>query len=533
MSERGTAVEGRIDWQRILLILFTTTLVGGICGIFVINELDRQHDGAHLASYTEMALERALEISSAADQMLAEMNAGNAPACGDRDLEMLRSIVLESRFMSDVGRISGNQVICTGVRGRLRAPWGLPAPDRVDRAGTRFWSEGMPLPLQVLPTGLVARGNAIVFIAPHAYFDVDHPDAGISAAAVSANGDYIYHRFAGEQRPAPEMPGRPAWPEVSGARQASRCEPDQDLCVVSHLRERGLLNTEPDRAAMAAAMGGGLFFGVMLLLSYLFGFLSDEKLPARLLRALKREALEVHYQPIVRLADGRCIGVEALARWTDSSLGRVSPDIFIGALEESGDIQLLTRFVFRRALRQLGPLLRKEPGFYVSINVTGKDIANPGFIDFAIRQMARERVLPAQVALELTERTTEAQDCLLAGMNRLRELGLKIYVDDFGTGHSNLVYLANLPVDAIKIDKVFTQSIGESEAVELIFDKLCSMAEQLQIGVVVEGIETQAQADYVSRRSPEALGQGWHFGRALALEAFLAYYRDLPARKRP
>ncbi|AWE89350.1 EAL domain protein [Pseudomonas paraeruginosa] len=271
----------------------------------------------------------------------------------------------------------------------------------------------------------------------------------------------------------------------------------------------------------------------MLLLSYLFGFLSDEKLPARLLRALKREALEVHYQPIVRLADGRCIGVEALARWTDSSLGRVSPDIFIGALEESGDIQLLTRFVFRRALRQLGPLLRKEPGFYVSINVTGKDIANPGFIDFAIRQMARERVLPAQVALELTERTTEAQDCLLAGMNRLRELGLKIYVDDFGTGHSNLVYLANLPVDAIKIDKVFTQSIGESEAVELIFDKLCSMAEQLQIGVVVEGIETQAQADYVSRRSPEALGQGWHFGRALALEAFLAYYRDPPARMRP
>ena len=85
--------------------------------------------------------------------------------------------------------------------------------------------------------------------------------------------------------------------------------------------------------------------GVMLLLSYLFGFLNDEKLPARLLRALKREALEVHYQPIVRLASGRCAGVEALARWTDSSLGRVSPDVFIGALEESGDIELLTRFV--------------------------------------------------------------------------------------------------------------------------------------------------------------------------------------------
>lgn len=227
--------------------------------------------------------------------------------------------------------------------------------------------------------------------------------------------------------------------------------------------------------------------------------------------------------------EGGVMALSALARWTDSSLGRVSPDVFIGALEESGDIELLTRFVFRRALKQLGPLLREQRSFYVSVNVTGKDIADPGFIDFAMRQMARESVRPEQVALELTERTTEAQGCLLAGMNRLRELGLKIYVDDFGTGHSNLVYLANLPVDAIKIDKVFTQSIGDSSAVELIFDKLCSMAEHLEIGVVVEGIETQAQADHVLRRSPEALGQGWHFGKALPLEAFLDYYRNQPA----
>ena len=152
MSERGTAAEGRINWRRILPILLTTTLVGGICGIFVINELDRQHDGAHLRSYTERALERALEISSAADQMLREMNAGSAPACSDQDLEMLRSIVLESRFMSDVGRISGDRVMCTGV-GRLRAPWGLSAPDRADAAGTRFWSEGMPLRCRRCPPG--------------------------------------------------------------------------------------------------------------------------------------------------------------------------------------------------------------------------------------------------------------------------------------------------------------------------------------------------------------------------------------------
>lgn len=153
---------------------------------------------------------------------------------------------------------------------------GLAAPDRIDARGTRFWSEGMPLPLQMLPSGLVGRGNAILFIAPHAYFDVDHPDPGISAAAVSRGGDYIYHRFAWDDDQPLEALGRPGWPRFIGARQISLCDPTQDICVVSLLRERGLLGTEPGRAAMAAAIGGGLLFGVMLLLSYLFGFLNDE-----------------------------------------------------------------------------------------------------------------------------------------------------------------------------------------------------------------------------------------------------------------
>ncbi|MDF5826813.1 EAL domain-containing protein [Pseudomonas aeruginosa] len=429
--------------------------------------------------------------------------------------------------MSDVGRVSGNRIVRTGVRGRLRSPWGWLRPTGSTPEAPASGRRACPCPLQMLPSGLVGRGNAILFTRPAAYFDVDHPDPGISAAAISPRRRLHLPPFRLGRRPAPRG-ARPARLAALHRRPADKpVRPDAGHLRGLLLRERGLLAPGPD-ARPPRALGGGLLFGVTLLLSYLFGFLNDEKLPARLLRALKREALEVHYQPIVRLASGRCAGVEALARWTDSSLGRVSPDVFIGALEESGDIELLTRFVFRRALKQLGPLLREQRSFYVSVNVTGKDIADPGFIDFAMRQMARESVRPEQVALELTERTTEAQGCLLAGMNRLRELGLKIYVDDFGTGHSNLVYLANLPVDAIKIDKVFTQSIGDSSAVELIFDKLCSMAEHLEIGVVVEGIETQAQADHVLRRSPEALGQGWHFGKALPLEAFLGYYRNQP-----
>ena len=234
------------------------------------------------------------------------MNAGGPAACSDQDLEALRSIVLESRFMSDVGRVSGNRIVCTGVRGRLRSPWaGCARPDRRQRHPLLVG--GHALPLQMLPSGLVGRGNAILFIAPHAYFDVDHPDPGISAAAVSRGGDYIYHRFAWDDDQPLEALGRPGWPRFIGARQISLCDPTQDICVVSLLRERGLLGTERtrghgrgDRRRAVVRRHAAAQLPVRLP--------QRRKLPARLLRALKREALEVHYQPIVRLASGRCAG---------------------------------------------------------------------------------------------------------------------------------------------------------------------------------------------------------------------------------
>ncbi|HBN9703306.1 TPA: EAL domain-containing protein [Pseudomonas aeruginosa] len=512
-----------VNWARILLLSFITMAVGAICGVLVINELEQQHREAGQNVYTERALARSTEVAEAVRQALHDVAPPSAEACSDLDLEKLRSLVLESRFLSDVGRVKGNDVLCTGVRGRLQPPVRFAMADRIGEQGIRYWSEGKILPEQKLLTSLVGTEKTIVSIAPHAYFDVDDPGKDLSALVASRADGYVYHHF-GTHAQLQRVPvsTRPA--EKKG-HAVTRCNSALDLCVTSYLHPPRLLLIEPRSAVTAAVFGAGLFSSVMLVLSYFFGFLSDEKLSARLLRALKRGALEVHYQPIVCLASGRCIAVEALARWTDSSLGRVPPDVFIDVLEKSGDIELLTRFVLRRTLKQLGPMLKNDRAFYVSINVTGKDLTNPDFTEFTTRQLAMTEVLPSQVALELTERTTEEQGALLVGMTRLRLLGLKISIDDFGTGHSNLVYLANLPVDAIKIDKFFTQSIGDSSVVELIFDKLCSIVEQLDIDVVVEGIETKSQADYVLQRLPEALGQGWYFSRSLSLAQFADFYR--------
>lgn len=456
--------------------------------------------------------------------MFCEMNVGSVLVCSDQDLEMLCFIVFELCFMSDVGRISGDWVMCMGVWGWLCVFWGLFVFDWVDVVGICFWIEGMFLLLQVLFIGLVSCGNVVVFIVLYVYFDVDYLDLGILVVVVSSGGDYIYYCFVWDDDQFFEVFGWFGWLCFIGVWQISLCDLMQDICVVFFFCECGLFGIEFGCVVMVVVIGGGLLFGVMLLFSYLFGFFNDEKLLVRLLCVLKCEVLEVYYQFIVCLVSGCCVGVEVLVCWIDSSLGWVFLDVFIGVLEESGDIELLICFVFCCVLKQFGLLLREQWSFYVSVNVIGKDIVDFGFIDFVMCQMVRESVCLEQVVLELIECIIEVQGCLLVGMNCLCEFGLKIYVDDFGIGYLNLVYLVNLLVDVIKIDKVFIQFIGDSSVVELIFDKFCLMVEYLEIGVVVEGIEIQVQVDYVLCCLFEVFGQGWYFGKVLLLEVFFDYY---------
>ena len=207
------------------------------------------------------------------------------------------------------------------------------------------------------------------------------------------------------------------------------------------------------------------------------------------------------------------MGAEALARWTAEDGLQVGPDVFVRIAEEKGFVGEITRLVVSRVLRDFAELLRANPDFRVSINVAAADLSDPEFFPMLEQAMKRAGIPARSVVIEITEGSTARRETAIETILALRRLGHSVHIDDFGTGYSSLAYLHDLSVDAIKIDKVFTQAIGTGAAIVAILPQILAMAEALNLEVIVEGIEAEQQADYFANSGRPILAQGWLFGR--------------------
>jgi diguanylate cyclase (GGDEF)-like protein/PAS domain S-box-containing protein len=251
---------------------------------------------------------------------------------------------------------------------------------------------------------------------------------------------------------------------------------------------------------------------------------------AALRRAITADSGEitVHFQPIVDLAEGRLVGMEALARWCHPEMGPISPGDFIPVAEETGLITPLARLVLRRALEPVAEW-RSLPGaerIFVAVNMSALDLAEPALAR-DVAEVLIEHGLPGEALhLELTESAVMADpDQALDMLDALKELGPSIAIDDFGTGYSSLAYLHRLPVDTIKIDREFVNALDD-ESTALI-EAIVALAGALGLPVVAEGVETIEQADILTRLGVP-LAQGFLFSRPVpraeidALVALLA-----------
>jgi sensor c-di-GMP phosphodiesterase-like protein len=214
------------------------------------------------------------------------------------------------------------------------------------------------------------------------------------------------------------------------------------------------------------------------------------------------------------------VGAEALARWTDEEGVAIGPDIFIKIAEERGFVGEITRLVVQRVLCEFGATLRDNPDFHVSINVAAADLEDPGFPSMLEQSLEQASVSTESVAIELTERGTARHNLAAEAIRQLRQRGHSVHIDDFGTGYSSLAYLHDLSVDAIKIDRAFTQAIGTEAVTVAILPQILVMAETLGLDVIMEGIETDLQASYFSDLEQPIFGQGWLFGRPVPADEF-------------
>ena len=243
-------------------------------------------------------------------------------------------------------------------------------------------------------------------------------------------------------------------------------------------------------------------------------------LEAELRTAVRDGQFVLHYQPKVRLVDGQVCGTEALIRWERPGLGLVPPDLFIPALESTGLIVAVGRWVIDEACRQLRVWSDSSLGALpVSVNVSGRQFAEGSVFDDVADSLQRHGVPAHLLELELTESLLMTDTAhTITTLHGLKGLGVRLSVDDFGTGYSSLAYLRRFPIDTLKIDRAFVKDVTTDPDDAAIALTIIRMAHTLKLDVVAEGVETAGQLAYLRRQHCDQV-QGYHFSRPLPVEA--------------
>jgi diguanylate cyclase (GGDEF)-like protein len=252
---------------------------------------------------------------------------------------------------------------------------------------------------------------------------------------------------------------------------------------------------------------------------------------ADLRRAIERQEFFVEYQPIVCLESGRIAGFEALLRWNHPTKGRVAPDNFIPVAEESGQIQKIGLWVIGQVARDLRQWREQEPAaekIYVSVNVSRLQILDEQFSDNLFDMLTSHGVDATSVHVEVTENAVMgATATIVRTLDRLRQLGCKILMDDFGTGHSSLSCLHRFPIDVLKIDRAFADTLGSSRDYAAVVQAIVTLAHNLNVRVVAEGVETPQHMVQLQALDCD-FAQGYHFSKPIPAALALSLISDGP-----
>ncbi len=253
--------------------------------------------------------------------------------------------------------------------------------------------------------------------------------------------------------------------------------------------------------------------------------------PRRLLhRALIKNQLKLHYQPIIDIKNGQCIGAEALLRWPGFNGPVMSPAEFIPLAEKEGMIERVTDYVVDEVFEDLGEFLAKWPDIYISINLSAVDFHSSRLIALISNKAREYSVRAEQIKIEVTERGFIDVPKTTPVIQAFRQAGYEVAIDDFGTGYSNLHNLYSLNVDILKIDKSFIDTLTTNSTSHLIAEHIIEMAHSLRLKIIAEGVETGEQVTWLLKRGVQYC-QGWHFAKALPPQDFMAWVKQPPPLK--
>ena len=494
----------------VLLCAMAGLTVGvGTAAKVVERRLDRY--ARSLLSYTDAY---AREIDSTLDQV----NASPYPFCSDEDIALLRSLVFEGHLVKAIGRMRGETLYCTSVTGRLAEPVSARPADITTPSGRSMWLNSPLVAVPGMYVDVIRSGEATFIAKPDALSGLGQPPMTYTTAIANRSTRQVVRAAGAPLAITAEEVLDEKESLRGGVFYVSRCSAKYASCAVTGISVRDAWASSQPMLAGFFLLGclAGVTLGVAMLLEP-----RKRSMPTQLRRALRRNLITVMYQPIVDVKTGKILGAEALARWTNEDGQYIRPDVFVAAAEELGFVGKLTRVVLRQVVGELGEFLRANPEFHINVNIAAADLADTQFLPMLEKLLMRNGVHPSSINLELTERSTADHLLAISAIGKLRERGHEFYIDDFGTGYSSLSYLNELAVDAIKIDRAFTDAIGTGSLTAVIVPEILAMAQALKVKVVVEGVETAEQSNYFANLDQEILAQGWHFGEAIPAPALL------------
>jgi sensor c-di-GMP phosphodiesterase-like protein len=510
----------RTLFQRTVVTAISTVVLaalGTLGGYLLGRAIVMKQAESKLDQYANRILNEASTSSAESRTVLARMNTSPYPLCSDEEIAFFRKMIFESQYLKAGGRMRHGVIECSTTAGRTEPAQYQPDISRKD--GTRVYRNLPPFRVDDQTVIAIQMGDSFIVYNPYNLKSLVALPMHFAVTAIDAPSRQT-GQLLGE---IPSAPGSILTTErkarIDDSLYATRCSREYATCMTAYIAIPDALRGSRGYITASVALGGlsGVLFGLMCPLIYT----RNKSVEQQLLRAIRGDALSVVYQPIVDLASGRIVEAEALVRWTDEYKNAISPDIFVKVAEQRGFVGAITKLVVRHVLREFGGTLRARPGFRVNVNIAAPDLADPEFLPMLEKSLVDAEIPARNLGIEITESFTARQQVAKDTILRLRQKGHFVHIDDFGTGYSSLAYLHDLRVDAIKIDKAFTKAIGTDAVTVSILPQILTMAETLKLHVVVEGIETQAQAEYFGAGNQDVYGQGWLFGRPVPARVFL------------
>lgn len=469
-----------------------------------------------LTARAESAVTRADMALHDTEDALRGIAAFDAAPCSPDHIARMRQITINNRTIREIGYFDNGVLKCTswGVTEEIvkQAPAEVIMPDGLEMTLSLEPKVSRGKPMMALQQG---HYNALV--DPERFVDVAD-DLNVQLTVATSSGAII----GTQNDPGPEIiHAIGTIPQHGIANDQIYASVRRSGWTVVADERRSLLAKELRREQLLL-LPLGAFFAFFLV--GVVVWVSRRRLSPRgeLAIAVKKREFSVVYQPTVELGTGRCIGAEALVRWKRPDGLIVKPDQFIPLAEQSGLIKQITDQVVESVVSDLAGLLVSDRSMHISVNISTQDFETGRALDVIDRAAAAAKIEPPQIWLEITERGVLKKDSARAMIVKARQSGHLVAIDDFGTGYSSLSYLQELPLDVLKIDKTFVDTIGTDSATSNVCPHIIDMAKTLKLMIIAEGVETQLQADYLRERDVE-YAQGFLYSQPLNATEFMAY----------